>query len=132
MLLILISRIIVRRNAPTVLPKRCVLPVDDTMAKCKPSSHEKKRKGTRKRANSNSKHVFFGKIVHACTAEETCGSQTTLFSQQSLQSSLEGLDELSSMALESMDETLDFNETLMDVDDSTSMVSTYKNGGRTG
>ena len=55
-----------------------------------------------------------------------------LFSQQSLQSSLEGLDELSSMALESMDERLDFNETLMDVDDSTSMVSTYKNGGRTG
>ena len=66
------------------------------------------------------------------TAEETCGSQTTLFSQQSLQSSLEGLDVLTSMALDSMDETLEFNESLMDVDDSTSMVSTYNNGGTTG
>ena len=115
-----------RRNAPTVLPKRCVLPVDDTMAKCKPSSHEKKGKGTRKRANPNSKHGFFlAKLfTHALLKKHVDRKQ--LFSQQSLQSSLEGLDELSSMALESMDETL------MDVDDSTSMVSTYKNGGRTG
>ena len=94
--------------------------------------HTKRKVKVEERANPNSKHGLFGKIFHACTAEETCGSQTTLFLQQSLQSSLEGLDELSSMALESMDETLDFNETLMDVDDSTSMVSTYKNGGRTG
>ena len=36
------------------------------------------------------------------------------------------------MELETADEALDFDEALMDIDEGTSMVSTYKCGGRTG
>ena len=64
--------------------------------------------------------------------EETCGSQTSLFSQESQQSSLRELDALMTMGLETADETLDFDEALMDVCEGTSMVSTYKYGGTTG
>ena len=66
------------------------------------------------------------------TVEETCGSQTSLFSQESQQSSLRELDALKTMGLETADETLDFDEALMDVGEGTSMVSTYKYGGTTG
>ena len=66
------------------------------------------------------------------TVEETCGSQTSLFSQESQQSSLREMDALTTMGLEMADETLDFDEALMDVSKGTSMVSTYKYGGTTG
>ena len=64
--------------------------------------------------------------------EETCGSQTSLFSQESQQSSLRELDALTTMGLEMADETLNFDEALMDVGKGTSMVSTYNYGGTTG
>ena len=66
------------------------------------------------------------------TVEETCGSQTSLFSQESQQSSLRELDALMTIGLETADEALDFDEALMDVGEGTSMVSTYKYGGTTG
>ena len=64
--------------------------------------------------------------------EETCGSQTSLFSQESQQSSLRELDALTTMGLEMADESLDFDEALQDVGEGTSMVSTYNYGGTTG
>ena len=64
--------------------------------------------------------------------EETCGSQTSLFSQELQQSSLGEIDALTTMELEMADETLDFDEALMDVGEGTSMVSTYNYGGTTG
>ena len=66
------------------------------------------------------------------TVEETCGSQTSLFSQELQQSSLRKLDALTTMELEMADETPDFDEALMDVGEGTSMVNTYNYGGTTG
>ena len=51
--------------------------------------------------------------TETCQDEKTWGSQTTLFSQISTQSSLEGLNTFTDMGLDSVDENVEFDENLM-------------------
>ena len=56
----------------------------------------------------------------------TAESQTALFSQTSTQSSTEGLKTFSNMGLDSGDEAMDFDETIL-FQNSTQLVSTDNN-----